>query len=212
MKKLKSKYWSRAHKYGIRMPKSVAEAIEIDKENSNTLWWDAIMLEIKNILTAFELYNGDVQKIVSYQKIKCHFVFDIKLGENFRRKDQVVGGGHVTDPPSSFTYSSVISRDSVKILLLVAALNDLNILACDIQSAYLIVKCREKIYIIAGPEFGLEEGGVMIIKMALYGLKSSDAAYRSKLANVIYDLRFRPSLADPDVWMKPANKRYGLKY
>ena len=39
----------------------------------------------------------------------------------------------------------------------------------------------------------------MIIKMALYGLKSSGAALRSKLANVIHDLGFRPSLADPDV-------------
>ena len=212
IKKLKSKYWSRTHKYGIRMPKSVAEAIEIDKENGNTLWWDAIMLEMKNVRPAFEVYDGDVQKLVGYQKIKCHFVFDIKLGENFRRKARLVGGGHTTDPPSSLTYSSVVSRDSVRILLLVAALNDLNILACDIQNAYLTAKCRENIYTIAGPEFGSEEGAVMIIKMALYGLKSSGAAFRSKLANVIHDLGFRPSLADPDVWMKPATKRNGFKY
>ena len=30
IKKLKSKYWSKTHKYGIRIPKTVAEAIEID--------------------------------------------------------------------------------------------------------------------------------------------------------------------------------------
>ena len=35
--KVKSKYWSRTYKYGIRIPKSIAEAIEIDKENGNTL-------------------------------------------------------------------------------------------------------------------------------------------------------------------------------
>eukprot|EP00980_Cylindrotheca_fusiformis_P014111 scaffold3713_cov74-Cylindrotheca_fusiformis.AAC.1 len=46
--KVKSKYWSKTHKYGVRVPKSVQEAIEIDRENGNTLWWDAIMKEMKN--------------------------------------------------------------------------------------------------------------------------------------------------------------------
>ena len=159
------------------------------------------MLEMKNVRPAFEIYDGDPKKLVGYQKIKCHFVFDVKLGENFRRKARLVAGGHTTDPPSSLTYSSVVSRDSVRILLLIASLNDLDILACDIQNAYLTAECREKIYTIAGPEFGSEEGSTMIVKMALYGLKSSGAAFRSKLANVIYDLEYRPSMADPDVWI-----------
>ena len=210
--KLKSKYWSRTHKYGIRIPKNVAEALEIDRENGNTLWWDAIMLEMKNVRPAFEVYEGDIKKLVGYQKIKCHFVFDVKLGENFRRKARLVGGGHTTDPPSSLTYSSVVSRDSVRILLLIAALNGLDILTCDIQNAYLTAECREKIYTIAGPEFGSEEGSVMLVKMALYGLKSSGAAFRSKLANVIYEMGYRPSLADPDVWMRPGTKVDGFRY
>ena len=41
--KVKSKYWARTHKYGIRVPKSVQEAKEIDRQNGNTLWWDAIL-------------------------------------------------------------------------------------------------------------------------------------------------------------------------
>ena len=36
--KIKSKYWIRTHKYGIRIPKSVKEALEIDEQNKNTLW------------------------------------------------------------------------------------------------------------------------------------------------------------------------------
>ena len=69
-------------------------------------------------------------------------------------KAQLVAGGHVTELPSSITYSLVVSRDSVRIALTIAALNDLSILACDIQNAYLSAPCREKIYCIAGPEFG----------------------------------------------------------
>ena len=70
-------------------------------------------------------------------------IFDIKLGEKFRRKAQLVGGGHTTTAPDSSTYLSVVSRDSVRIALTIAALNGLDILACDIQSSYLIAKCRK---------------------------------------------------------------------
>lgn len=47
--KVKSKYWQRTHKYGLRVPKTVKEAIEIDRENGNTLWWDALMKEMVNV-------------------------------------------------------------------------------------------------------------------------------------------------------------------
>ena len=84
--KVKSKYWDRTHKYGIRLPKTVKEAIEIDNENGNTLWWDALMQEMKNVRPAFEVFEGDEKSLVGYKKIKCHIVWDMKLGENFRRK------------------------------------------------------------------------------------------------------------------------------
>merc|ERR1712107_143636 len=33
--KIKSKYWQRTHKYGVRIPKSVKEALMIDAQNGN---------------------------------------------------------------------------------------------------------------------------------------------------------------------------------
>ena len=89
------------------------------------------MKEMKNVGPAFEIFEGRVDDLVYYQKIECHVVWDIKLGENFRKKERLVARGHTTDTPSSITYSSVISRDSVRI---VHTLNDLKILACDIQN------------------------------------------------------------------------------
>ena len=83
-------------------------------------------------------------------------IFDVKMGENFRRKARLFEGGHMTESPSSITYSSVVSRYSIRIILTIAALNGLDILACDIYNAYLTAKCREKIWTIAGPEFGSE--------------------------------------------------------
>jgi hypothetical protein len=83
----------------------------------------------------------------------------------------------------------VESRDSVRILLFwLAALNDLKVAACDTEGAYLTADCCEKIYIKAGPEFGSEKGLLFIIWKALYGLKSSGAAFRAKLAETLHSL------------------------
>ena len=111
------------------------EAIKFDRENGNTLWWDAICQEMKNVCIAFEEYQGNISDLPpGYQKINCHMIFDVKMGENFHRKACMVAGGHTTKTPSSLTYSSVVSRDSVRIALTIAALNGLSVLACDIHS------------------------------------------------------------------------------
>jgi hypothetical protein len=94
--KLKSKYWQRSHKYGIQVPKSIKEAHEIDKENKDTKWRDAIFEEMKKIRNAFEIYDGDPKDLIGYQKITTHFIFDIKLGENFRCKARLVADSHKT--------------------------------------------------------------------------------------------------------------------
>ena len=134
------------------------------------------------------------------------------MGENFRRKARMVADGHRTETPAALTYSSVVSRDSVRIALTIAALNDLSVLACDIQNAYLTAKCREKVWTRAGPEFGSDAGKIMLVVRALYGLKSSGAAFRALLAETLYDLNYRPTKADPDVWLRPAVKPDGFEY
>ena len=98
-------------------------------------------------------------------------IFDIKLDENLCRKARLVSGGHTTTAPASIMYSSVVSRDSVVIALTISALNGLYILACDIQNSYVTSKCREIIFTKAGTEFGSEEGNIMVVRMALYGMK-----------------------------------------
>ena len=211
--KVKSKYWARSHKYGIRIPKSVKEAFAIDEEEGNHFWRDAIMEEMRKIKKdAVKVYDDDPSKLVGYQQITGHILFDVKLGENFRRKARYVADGHKTDPPSSVTYSSVVSRESVQVCFTVAALNGLDILTADIENAYLTAPCREKCWLRAGPEFGSDEGRVMIVTRALYGLKSSGAAFRAFLATRLDEIGFVPSEADPDVWMRRAVKPDGEHY
>ena len=212
--KIKSKYWVRTHKFGIKIPKNVAEARAIDAENGNTFWWDTILKEMKNVRPAFEVWEKSKEEIpIGFQQINCHLIFDVKMGENFRRKARFVAGGHTTEVPDYLiTYSSVVSGDSVRIALTIAALNGLKVMACDIQNAYLTADCREKIWTIAGPEFGSEAGTIFIVKKALYGLKSAGAAFQSLLADTLMDTGYRPTKANPDVWLRPAVKPNGFEY
>ena len=119
----------------------------------------------------------------------------------------------MTEPPAALTYASVVSRESVRIGLLIAALNDLDIFAADIQNAYLTSPCEERIYTVLGPEFGPHgQGKKALVVRALYGLKSAGAAFRNHLANCLGHLGFTSSRGDPDVWFRAAKKVNGDEY
>ena len=77
-------------------------------------------------------------------------IFDVNL-DGFRRKARLVAGGHQTETPASvLTYASVVSRETVRISFTIAALNDLQVKASDVQNAYLTAPCAEKIYTLLG--------------------------------------------------------------
>ena len=138
-------------------------------------------------------------------------IIDIKMA-GLVHKACLVGGGHTTDTPSSITYSSVVSHDSIWIAFLVAALNDLDIMAADIGNAYLNAPCREKIWTMAGQEFGTDCVVIFIITRALYGLKSAGAAWRSFFVPVLTMLGFRSTRGDSDVYIQAQTKLDGTDY
>jgi hypothetical protein len=74
--------------------------------------------------------------------------------EYFRRNARSFAGGHKTDTPHAMTYASVVSRESVRIALTLAALNDLDVKMADIESAYLTAPITEKVWTVLGTEFG----------------------------------------------------------
>jgi hypothetical protein len=52
-----------------------AQAHAIDKENGDTLWWDTILMEMKNVHPAFEKWEKTKSELpICYQRIKCQFV------------------------------------------------------------------------------------------------------------------------------------------
>jgi hypothetical protein len=120
-------------------------------------WENALKKEMSKVCVAYkardnitpdDVRKGRVNDLRGFQEIKCHIVFNVKM--DFARKARFVAGGHMTQPASSLTYSSVVSRDSVRLAFLIAALNGLSVVSCDIWNAYLNAPCREKIWFQAG--------------------------------------------------------------
>ena len=185
----------------INFPKYIEEAYEIDRITGTSHWSRAIQKEMKNVRVAFEKLDGMSEEQMRAGKVRpgysycsTHMIFDIKMDGAFTRKARLVADGHKTRPPSSITYSSVVSRDSVRIGLTLASLNSLDVSAYDIGNAYLNATCREKLWTVAGPEFGSGKGSVMII------------------AETMEALGYRSTQADPDVCIKQACKRNGEPY
>jgi hypothetical protein len=206
------RYHKRNYKYGFQVPNTVDEAKEIDKEQGNTMWMDSVEKEMNAVNVAFKFLDDDYVIPPGYSQVHgSHLIFDIKM-ENFRRKSRYVAGGHTVASPATLTYASVVSRESVRIALTMAALNDLEVKACDIMNAYLSAPAAERVWLKAGPEFGPNAGKRAIIVRALYGLKSAGSSFRNHLADCMRTIGYKSCLADADVWYKPMVRPDGFKY
>ena len=109
--------------------------------------------------------------------------------------------------PAVVTYASVVSRDTVRIALTIAALNDLEVKASDVMNAFLTALCIDKIWTTLGTEFGDDVGKKSIILRALYGLKSAGASFGNHIAYCMRLLGYEPCRSDPDLWFKAHNRR-----
>ena len=73
----------------------------------------------------------------------------------FTQKACFVKDGHRAPDPKESNYAVVVSRDSVRIALTYAALNDMDVTAAEIQNTYLQAPSSEKHYVLCGKDFGL---------------------------------------------------------
>ena len=211
IKAVKNRVVWHTHKYGVEVPRTVEHAIEIDRQNGNTVWQDAIRTEMKTVDDCFEYLPHGQPLPPGYLEIGCHLIFDVKM--DLTRKARFVANGNETDTPAALTYCSNVQRESIRLGFLLAHLNDLDVLTADIQGAYLHGKCVEKIGFRCGIEFGNERHECFaIIVKGLYGLRSAGATWHRTFAAVMDDMGFEACKADRDVWMRAATKADGTEY
>jgi hypothetical protein len=81
--------------------------VRLDKENDKTILQDAVRKEMKNVIIAFKILNGEESVPPTYQETRCHMIFDVEM-EDFCLKARFVAGGHTTDTPHAMTYSIIV--------------------------------------------------------------------------------------------------------
>ena len=197
------------YQHGFQVPKDYNDAMRLDKENGNTHWQDAMDLELTQIheykvfkdTGKAKFHNGKVVTPDGFQKIRVHFVYAVKHDGRF--KARLVADGHLTKEPVESIYSGVVSLRSLRMVVFLSQLNNLEIWGADVGNAYLEAYTDEKLCIMAGPEFKELQGHLLIMVKALYGTRSGGARWHDRLFDILQELKFKPSKADPDVWMRP---------
>ena len=128
----------------------------LDDEAGNALWLNTEWLELDQtdeFEMLIDLRPKEKAKIPKgYKKICVHLVYDVK--HDGRHKGWLVADGHLIEVPSESVYSSVVSFRGIRIVAFLAELNGLNLWGTDIGNAYLQSYMKEKVYIVAGAEFG----------------------------------------------------------
>ena len=166
---------SARYQHGFQVPKDYNDAMRLDKENGNTHWQDAMDLELTQIheykvfkdTGKAQFHNGKVVIPDGFQKIRVHFVYAVKHDGRF--KARLVADGHLTKEPVESIYSGVVSLRSLRMVVFLSQLNNLEIWGADVGNAYLEAYTDEKLCIIAGPEFKELQGHLLIMVKALYG-------------------------------------------
>lgn len=190
-------------KYGVQVPRNVAQAYELDKKNGNTFWHDAIKLEIDSLigLECFEFHPSGHKPGSGYQWTSLTVIFDVK--QDLRRKARLVAGGHLVDSLDNNVYSSTVKGISVRVIHVLAHKMKLKLLCGDVGNAYVNAYTNELVYSRCGKEFGPNlEGKTVVIKKALYGLRTSSERWWSHFADTLRGLGFNNTRYDKDVWLR----------
>ena len=207
------------HKFGCKLPHSVDKALEIDRQRGTDHWQRVLNKEMSKVkitwishddITPDDVRSGKAKDMIGFKEIGCHIVFDIKM--DFTRKASFCAGAH-TNTPMAMAYSSVVSRDSVHFDFMLATLNGLDIMACNLENVYLNASCVEKIWFEGGLKCGSDQGKVCVVVHALYGLKSAGASWCATLAQgALRDIGFVSTVADLEVWILPVAHEDGYEY
>ncbi len=138
---------------------------------------------------------------------QLHLVYHLKRnseGEIVKHKARLVARGFSQRPGFDFDedrlYAPVVRMETLRILLVIAAMFDLEIEQVDIVGAYLNGQLEEEIYM-EQPQ-GFQDGSnlVWLLKLALYGLKQSGQVWNNRIDSFFRKLGFHRLESDPCVY------------
>jgi hypothetical protein len=196
-------------KFGIRVPHNTRMALLFDKENENRLWAEAITKEMAALerLYCFEYMSpaAQFQKKDGWQYAPMCMIYDIKQ-EDLRHKARFVVGGH-------FCYRLIKSYNIF-----------LNYIRCfceatDASSFQTRITINGRGYwkcvpncTMCRPEFNDKQGCKVVMKRALYGLKTASRSFHEFFADKLRQIGFTCSRVDQDLWWKRTTDYHGYDF
>ena len=180
-------------------PRSVAEALS---RPDAAMWQQAIDEEVASILQ-YGVWS-ECELPAGKQALPTHFVFEVK--RDGRYKARLVAGGHRQQHGLDFeeTYAPVCSYRTMRMLLAVAAHEDLELRQFDIRTAFLNGELEEEVYVRPprGAEYLAPRGRSLRLWRALYGLRQAGRAWNKRLEAALRSRSFVQSAADPSLWIQ----------
>jgi len=128
-------------KFPVQIPMNSSHALHLDKVHNNNLWKVAIQKEIDSInaFKTFRVLDEGEKLPEGYARIPYQLIYDCKF--DGRRKCRLFLGGHRTpDVHPDEVYSGVVSMETVRTAFVLGALNNLEVCAADISTAFLYGK------------------------------------------------------------------------
>ena len=123
-------------------PRDYVHALQLNIQNGNNKWKDAIDLEIEQI-KEYQVFKDNRMTVYEkgrianaprgYQQIRVHFVFDVKHCGKI--KAGLVADGHLTKEPNETVYSGVVSLRNLRLAMFLAELNNLQLWGADVGNA-----------------------------------------------------------------------------
>jgi hypothetical protein len=112
-----------------------------------------------------------------------HMIFDSIADGRF--KARLCVGGNILDCSTHTMYSSTIQDRSARLLMVIAAQNELHMMTADVANAFCTAPSMEKVWLIAGKELGDKEGDKVSLKRALYGTRTASRAFHEFLGKLL---------------------------
>jgi hypothetical protein len=136
----------------------------------------------------------------------------LKIDGHYRARVVAKGFTQIPDINYDETFSPVARFESLRLLLVLAALENWEIHQMDVKSAFLNGVLNEEIYMEQPQGFitAGQENKVCRLKKAIYGLKQASHAWNQQFHGVLIELGFERTYSDVGVYVRHQHTGGGL--